>query len=166
MADTSYYIKISVDGEKKSEKKTSASTGDGWQQQANPKKKKEEGGTGLVGGAKMLMNCAAVRLVAQIGGQLIRAELNRVELRTGNARLQANQNYTINRALTYGAYTASIGIGIATANPAAMVAGVMGFVNEGVRIANAQKDLDIAKQVESVGIGMANARAGAGRKTY
>ncbi len=165
MADTSYYIKISVDGEKKSEKKTSASTGDGWQRQANPKKK-EDSGNGLIGGAKMLMNCAAVRSVAQIGGQLIRAEMNRVELRTGNARLQAKQNYTVNRALTYGAYTASIGIGLITANPAAMVAGVMGFVNEGVRIANAQKDLDIAKQVESVGIGMANARAGAGRKTY
>lgn len=166
MADTSYYIKISVEGEKKSEKKTSASTGDGWQQQANPKKAESSGAGRLIGGAKMLMNCAAVRSVAQIGGQLIQAELNRVELRTGNARLQAKQNYTINRALTYGAYTASIGIGIATGNPMAMVAGVMGFVNEGVRIANAQKNLDIAKQVESVGIGMANARAGAGRKTY
>ena len=53
----------------------------------------------------------------------------------------------------------SVAVGAFT-NPLVAVAGVASLVNMGIQYAIAEENLNIAKSVESVGLNMANIRAG------
>lgn len=118
--------------------------------------------------AKLVKAVSAIKKIAPVGyalkfaNQQISAEINRVELRTGNAILQEKISYaysTTGRLIALGA--AVIG-GIATGNYLAAGAGIVSALSWGVDIQNQRTNIDLSRRVQSIGIGMANIRAGAG----
>ena len=87
-------------------------------------------------------------------------EGNRVELRTGHSTYQERISWSYGvakRALSTGALL--IG-GIATNNPLAISGAVISTIFQEVEVAQAAQDIRISRAVESVGIDMANIRAG------
>ena len=116
----------------------------------------------FVRGIEAIRKMAPVGYALKFANQAITAEINRVELRTGNALLQEKISYaysTTGRVLTIGG--AIIG-GALTGNPLAVAGGVMSAISWGVDIAQEQTNINLARRVENIGIGMANIRAGAG----
>lgn len=92
----------------------------------------------------------------------INAEINRVELRTGNAILQEKISYTYSTAGRIIAIGAAVVGGLATGNYLAAGAGLMSALSWGVDMQNQRINIDLSRRIQGIGIGMANIRAGAG----
>lgn len=92
--------------------------------------------------------------------------INTVELRTGNSTLQQQMQWKYSTAKQLGGAAISIAAGIATGNPALIIGGVMAGVNYAKNIAISQYEINLQRQVENIGIGLANIRAGSGGDRY
>lgn len=118
--------------------------------------------TKLVKGYNAIRKMAPVGYALKFAKQFVSAEVNRVELRTGNALLQEKVSYvysTAGRILTIGG---AIMGGLATGNYLVAAGGLVSAISWGVDIAQEQTNINLARRVENIGIGMANIRAGAG----
>lgn len=123
------------------------------------------------GAYKQVRNCAAVSLALKYAHTAITTEINRIDLRTGRTTYQQQQQWAYSTALKGLSIVGAIVGGIATQNYLAVVGGVVSAVDMGVDYAIEQKNINIERRVENIGIGMANIRAGAGgdrhnRATY
>lgn len=123
----------------------------------------EESAVGkFIGGINAVKKMAPVGYALKFANQVISSEINRVELRTGNALLQEKISYaygTTGRVLAIGG--AIIG-GLATGNYLVAAGGLVSAISWGVDIAQEQTNINLSRRVENIGIGMANIRAGAG----
>lgn len=123
------------------------------------------------GAYKQVRNCAAVSLALKYAHTAITTEINRIDLRTGRTTYQQQQQWVYSTALKGLSIVGAIVGGIATQNYLAVVGGVVSAIDMGVDYAIEQKNINIERRVENIGIGMANIRAGAGgdrhnRATY
>lgn len=91
----------------------------------------------------------------------ITTHINRVELRTGSSTLQEKISYEYGMAKRLVGIGSTLVLGAFTGNPIAIVGGTMALVNMGVQHSIAQQNLNIAREVEGIGIQQANIRAGA-----
>lgn len=156
MPNVNYIITIrdSTSGSAKTKPKSTAST-------ANGSSVKNNGAES--GGNKRGMGLAAYHYAKQAVNTVLTAEVNRVELRTGHQRLQERINFGYSTVKSVFDIGESLFIG-------AMFGGVAGAAISATAtvatklfgIAMAQQDLNIRREVESIGIRFANIRAGAG----
>lgn len=120
---------------------------------------------------KMVRNSAPVALALKYAHTAITTNINRIDLRTGRSTYQQQQQWTYSTALKGLSIVGAIVGGIATQNYLVALGGVVSAVDMGVDYAIEQKNINIERRVENIGIGMANIRAGAGgdrhsRATY
>lgn len=120
---------------------------------------------------KMVRNSAPVALALKYAHTAITTNINRIDLRTGRTTYQQQQQWTYSTALKGLSIVGAIVAGAATQNYLAVVGGVVSAIDMGVDYAIEQKNINIERRVENIGIGMANIRAGAGgdrhsRATY
>lgn len=123
------------------------------------------------GAYKQVRNCAAASLALKYAHTAITTNINRIDLRTGRSTYQQQQQWTYSTALKGLSIVGAIVGGMATQNYLAVVGGVVSAIDMGVDYAIEQKNINIERRVENIGIGMANIRAGAGgdrhsRATY
>ena len=123
------------------------------------------------GAYKTVRNCAAVSLALKYANTAITTSINRIDLRTGRTTYQQQLQWQYSTALKGLSIVGAIVGGMATQNYLAVVGGVVSAIDMGVDYAIEQKNINIERRVENIGIGMANIRAGAGgdrhsRATY
>ena len=160
MADVNYVITIKSEGggSSKNAKKKIASTSSG----ENIDKSESSGGfADFVKKAKSLSHAAPVGYALKYADLAMTTHINRIELRTGSSTLQEKISYEYGMAKRIAASGIAIIGGIASGNPVVAVAGAMSLVNIGVQQTIAQQNLNIAREVEGIGIQQANIRAGA-----
>lgn len=123
------------------------------------------------GAYKQVRNCAAVSLALKYANTAITTSINRIDLRTGRTTYQQQLQWQYSTALKGLSIVGAIVGGVATQNYLAVIGGVVSAIDMGVDYAIEQKNINIERRVENIGIGMANIRAGAGgdrhnRATY
>ena len=153
MPNVNYIITIrdSTGGSAKTKPKSTASTANG----SSVKNNGEDSG-----GNKRGMGLASYHYAKQAVNTAITAELNRVELRTGHRRLQERINFGYSTAKSVFDIGESLAIGAMFG--VAGVAGAATTVTKLISMGIAMQDLNIQREVESIGIRFANIRAGAG----
>lgn len=120
---------------------------------------------------KAVRNSAPVALALKYAHTAITTNINRIDLRTGRTTYQQQLQWQYSTALKGLSIVGAIVGGAATQNYLAVVGGVVSAIDMGVDYAIEQKNINIERRVENIGIGMANIRAGAGgdrhsRATY
>lgn len=150
MADVSYVITIKTEGGEGDS--GIAKNQNGEDVGKNKKRKKEVS-------AKQLL-VAGGGYALRLADTVITTEINRVSLRTGHSTYQQKISYHYNTGKRILTSAAMIAHGAITGNPLTALAGTASILNMGMQYAIARENLDIAKSVESVGLGMANIRAG------
>ena len=165
MADVTYRIIVEGLGGGSDAPKTTAATPTGEEVSPKPAPASSSGGgeKSLYGAIK---GSAAVGIALKYANLAITTEINRVELRTGRATYQAELNYqksAITRAIGIGA---SLVGAVATGNPLLAVGGVVSAVDWISEVSISQENINIARAVNNVTVGMANIRAGAGGDRY
>ena len=159
MPDVNYVITIKTDSTVDAKPKTVASNSSG-ERVDNPK---EEGGFDqFLKKAKSIKKMAITGYALKYADLAITTHINRVELRTGNSVLQEKISYNYGMTKRLVLASAAIVGGALTGNPLAVVSGVVSIANIGIHQEIERKNLEIAQQVESIGISFANIRAGAG----
>ena len=113
-----------------------------------------------------LKNVAPVAYALKYADLAVTTEINRVELRTGHSTLQEKLNYEYSMTKSVVTAGAAIVGGLLTQNYLVAIAGAMSLVNIGVQQHIAEQNLNIARQVEGIGIEQANIRAGSGGGRY
>ena len=111
---------------------------------------------------KTMKGSAAVGLALKYANTVATTYINRVELRTGRSTYQEQLNYTKQTTMRgLGIGVAILG-GVVTGNPLLALGGVVSAFDWALDIGISQGNLNIARAVNNVSIGMANIRAGAG----
>ena len=149
MADVSYVITIKTEG---SDGESGVAKNQNGEDVGKNKKKKRE-----VKPQEVVM--AGVGYALRFADTVITSEINRVSLRTGHSTYQQRISWQYNTGKRLLAAGISMAVGAFT-NPFVAVAGAASILNMGMQYAIAEENLNIAKSVESVGLGMANIRAG------
>ena len=106
---------------------------------------------------KYITQLAPVGYAMKMASTVVSNEINRVELRTGNAVLQQKIEFAKSNVMRAGA----LALSVASGNPLLMVGAVVSTVDQIADIQRRQTSINLERQLESVGIGMANIRAGA-----
>ena len=158
MADITYKIIISGSGNGGGSTKKSAVASTTRGEPTIPQRIKD-----FIKNQNVEMACASYAL--KLAERAITTEQNRVELRTGNAMLQHKISRQYDIARQGLAIAGALALGVATANPALIAASAMSVVSSFVNVVIEQENINIAKSVEGVSIGMANIRAGIGRES-
>lgn len=125
------------------------------------KKKKTFGEMNLYEKGKFISKLAPVGYAVKMANNVITNEINRVELRTGNAVLARKVEYTQSVITRSAATAGALAIGIGTMNPIIIAGAVASAADQALDVHQRQISLNLERQLESVGIGMANIRAGA-----
>ena len=156
MPNVNYIITIrdSTGGSAKTKPKSTASTANG----SSVKNNGEDSG-----GNKRGMGLASYHYAKQAVNTAITAELNRVELRTGHRRLQERINFGYSTAKSVFDIGESLAIGAMFGGVAgAAISATATTVTKLISMGIAMQDLNIQREVESIGISFVNIRAGAG----
>ena len=140
---------------------SSSSSGSG----SGSKKKKGAANTkdgfdilGLLKNKKVMFGLATTGLVADT---VITTSINRVDIRTGQTTLAQKMAFEYSLVKSGLAIGTTLVIGAATGNPLMMLGGVVAGASKIAQIGIAQENINLKRQVEDIGIGMTNIRAGA-----
>lgn len=156
--DVNYVITIKSESSIAKKPKTVASNSEG-ERVDTPKE--ESGFDSFLKKANTIKKCAATGYALKYVDLAVTTKLNRVELRTGNSLLQEKISYQYNITKRLSLSAAAVVGGAITGNPLAVVGGIVSLANIGIQRAIESKNIEIAQQVENIGISLANIRAGA-----
>lgn len=127
-----------------------------------PKGEEMTPGKALVDGYNKIRNFAPVALALKYAHTAIQTGINRVELRTGRATYQQQQQWTYSTVMKGAGIVTAIATGLLTSNYLVAAGGVVAALDTAIDYGIAAQNIDLERRVENIGIGMANIRAGAG----
>lgn len=156
MPDVNYIITIKTEGDTESTPKSVASNSGG----EDIQEKQPGGFSDFTKSTKVARNVATMYAL-KYADLAVTTKINRVELRTGNSTLQQRISYEYSMSKSIALSSMAIIGGALTKNPVAVIAGVASLADIGIQAKIAQENINIARQVEGVGLEMANIRAGA-----
>lgn len=158
MADVTYTISIKADSVEENAPRTTAPGPSG--NELSPKKKKspqiskEEAYV-----QKTMKKVASVGFAMQAADMMVTHQINTIEARTGNSRLQQQCNFAYSTAKSL--IGATVSGAMMGGVPGALIGLSSAIIMQGVQVAMAQQQINIARSVEDVSLSMARIRAGA-----
>lgn len=158
-ARVTYVIRVISEGGEEKEAKSgeAGSRADA----AGGKKKKTFREMDAMEKVKFVAKAAPVGYALKMADNVISNEINRVELRTGNAILQQKIEHTKSVATRMVATVGMLAVGVATMNPVLILGAATSVIDDVVSSYQRRETMNIERSLESVSIGMANIRAGA-----